>query len=154
MLPLFPVPCMDALMPRAHGCAGAATQGYFLLLVQEKVAKEKDTPDGATFPATHPAPRESPGRTSLCARSPGRRSTGPSSVSGSPPASAVPGPGADLTRHSCLEDQARTSCPRPLRGACPEPYGARARHTGTQAKHTSRTCASVALGVQLAQGVT
>src|SRR4030067_2442895 len=33
---------------------------------------------------------------------------------------------------SCLEDQARTSCPRPLRGACPEPCGARARHTGTQ----------------------
>src|SRR4030066_411520 len=29
------------------------TQGYFLLLVQEKAAKEKDTPDGATTPA-HP----------------------------------------------------------------------------------------------------
>src|SRR3989344_9236894 len=68
---------MDALMPRARTCsptrfarssclmtgAGAATQGYFLLLVQEKVAKENDPPDGATFPATHPAPRESPGRT-------------------------------------------------------------------------------------------
>src|SRR4030067_737749 len=26
------------------------TQGYFLLLVQEKVAKENDTPDGATQP--------------------------------------------------------------------------------------------------------
>src|SRR3989338_3379363 len=41
------------------------TQGYFLLLVQEKVAKEKDTPDGANTTR----------------------------------ASAVPGPGADLTRH-------------------------------------------------------
>src|SRR3972149_4739625 len=51
--PLFPVPCMDAPMPRAQGCAGAATQGYFLLLVQEKVAKENDAPDGATTPA-HP----------------------------------------------------------------------------------------------------
>src|SRR3970282_2396932 len=29
------------------------TQGYFLLLVQEKVAKENDTPDGANTPA-HP----------------------------------------------------------------------------------------------------
>src|SRR3989344_6948238 len=29
------------------------TQGYFLLLVQEKVAQEKDTPDGAKSPA-HP----------------------------------------------------------------------------------------------------
>src|SRR3989344_763486 len=29
------------------------TQGYFLLLVQEKVAKEKDPPDGANTPA-HP----------------------------------------------------------------------------------------------------
>src|SRR3989338_11690258 len=26
---------------------------------------------------------------------------------------------------SCLEDQARTSCPRPLRGALPKPCGAR-----------------------------
>ena len=51
--PLSPVLCMDAPMPRAHGCAGAATQGYFLLLVQEKVAKENDTPDGANTPA-HP----------------------------------------------------------------------------------------------------
>src|SRR3989344_5679796 len=62
--PLSPVPCMDAPMPRARTCsptrfarssclmtgAGAATQGYFLLLVQEKVAKENDTPDGATQP--------------------------------------------------------------------------------------------------------
>src|SRR3989344_4617492 len=66
--PLSPVPCMDAPMPRARTCsptrfarssclmtgAGAATQGYFLLLVQEKVAKENDTPDGATQPC---APR-------------------------------------------------------------------------------------------------
>src|SRR3989338_4242730 len=51
--PLFPVPCMDAPMPRAQGCAGAATHGYILLLVQEKVSKENDTPDGATTPA-HP----------------------------------------------------------------------------------------------------
>ena len=29
------------------------TQGYFLLLVQEKVAKENDTPNGANIPA-HP----------------------------------------------------------------------------------------------------
>src|SRR3989337_2385331 len=57
MLPLFPVPCMDAPMPRAHGCAGAATQGFFRLLVQEKVAKEKDTPDGANTPA-HPRFRD------------------------------------------------------------------------------------------------
>ena len=33
------------------------TQGYFLLLVQEKVAKEKDTPDGANTPA-HPRFRD------------------------------------------------------------------------------------------------
>src|SRR3989338_4550261 len=33
------------------------TQGYFLLLVQEKVAKEKDTPDGANAPA-HPRFRD------------------------------------------------------------------------------------------------
>src|SRR3990172_3136429 len=37
------------------------TQGYFLLLVQEKVAKENDTPDGATFRCA-----------SCCAKSPGR----------------------------------------------------------------------------------
>src|SRR3972149_6949750 len=30
--------------------APAPPQGYFLLLVQEKVAKENDTPDGATQP--------------------------------------------------------------------------------------------------------
>src|SRR3989338_6100150 len=33
------------------------TQGYFLLLVQEKVAKENDTPDGANTPA-HPRFRD------------------------------------------------------------------------------------------------
>src|SRR3990170_7524051 len=60
--PLFPVLCMDALMPRAHGCAGAATQGYFLLLVQEKVAKENDTPDGATQPCAPQALGPAPAR--------------------------------------------------------------------------------------------
>src|SRR3989338_9657925 len=57
----------SALRPRVFECGmlPPRTQGYFLLLVQEKVAKEKDPPDGAT--ATR--------------------------------ASAVPGPGADLTRH-------------------------------------------------------
>src|SRR4030066_1679242 len=33
------------------------TQGYFLLLAQEKVAKEKDPPDGANTPA-HPRFRD------------------------------------------------------------------------------------------------
>jgi len=36
---------------------------------QKKVTKEKAAPEPPTFPATHPAPRESLGRTSLCARS-------------------------------------------------------------------------------------
>ena len=47
-------------------------------------------------------------------------------------ASAVPGPGAAPTRDPSRAGQAQTSCLRPLRGARPEPYGARARHTGAE----------------------
>src|SRR3989344_5229868 len=42
---------------------------------------------------------------------------------------------------SCLEDQARTSCPRPLRGALPKPCGARVcAIRGPEKPHISGLC--------------
>src|SRR3990170_1750781 len=68
------------------------TQGYFLLLVQEKATKKKDTPDGATTTR----------------------------------ASAVPGPGADLTRHPASKIRRG----HPVRA----PFGARARNLAVRGR--------------------
>src|SRR3990172_12061701 len=142
--PLSPVLCMDAPMPRAHGCAGAATQGYFLLLVQEKVAKENDTSDGATQPC---APQ---------ALGPALILRGIPAVPGATPLPSDPPAAPSVARRSAARTHVK--CVReysasPLRGAFPKPCGAWARHTGTQENHTSLACASVAFGVRRALGV-
>src|SRR3972149_4596977 len=151
--PLFPVPCMDALMPRARTCsptrfarssclmtgAGAATQGYFLLLVPEKVAKENDTPDGAPQPCAPQALGPAlilrgipavPGATPL--------------PSDTPAAPSVARRSAARTHVKCVREYSAS----PLRGAVPKPCGARVcAIRGPQENHTSQVCASVAFGV-------
>src|SRR3989338_9947961 len=130
--PLSPVPCMDAPMPRAHGCAGAATQGYFLLLVQEKVAKENDTSDGATQPCAPQALGPAlilrgipavPGATPL--------------PSDTPAAPSVARRSAARTHVKCVREYSAS----PLRGALPKPCGARVcAIRGPEKPHISGLC--------------
>ena len=82
------------------------TLGRFPLLAQRKATKRNDTPEPPTFPATRPAPRESPGRTSLCARSRCHWQRSPWRFS---PESALSRP-TRWARKCCPARYARSSC--------------------------------------------
>ena len=114
--------------------------GYFSLLVQRKVPKRKHAPDGAnsfcaslplgpsptysTFPLRHPAPRKSPGRISLCARSAARMHV--KCIRENPASPLCCRSGADVLS-------------APLAGSPQRQRCSKLRHTGTRNSKTTST---------------